>query len=30
VYAVFADKPVTLIGEDALVPVTPPGVDVAM
>lgn len=30
VYDVFADKPVTLIGDDALVPVMLPGFDVAM
>ena len=30
VYAVFSESPETVIGEDALVPVSPPGLDVAV
>jgi hypothetical protein len=30
VYAVFSESPETVIGEDALVPVRPPGLDVAV
>jgi hypothetical protein len=30
VYAVFSDSPLTVIGELALVPVSPPGLDVAV
>jgi hypothetical protein len=30
VYSVFSERPETVIGEDALVPVIPPGLDVAV